>query len=223
MTFRLEPMNTLIAKIIPWVPGTANRRHEAYGLTHSAFARAARSVLAVALASITLGALAEPAAPVELLVNGVSSPLAIDRDTARFTWRSVDADRGARQAAHQILVSSTTDRLAAGTGDWWDSGKVDSDKSASVTYAGRPLPSATRLWWKVRIWDQAGQPGPYSAPAFFDTGLAQNEWTARYIWDGTTNVNNFAYFRKTFSITRKPDLAKVYVTAHNDCQKGVKP
>src|ERR1039458_1671675 len=54
MTFRLEPMNTLIAKIIPWVPGTANRRHEAYGLTHSAFARAARSVLAVALASITL-------------------------------------------------------------------------------------------------------------------------------------------------------------------------
>ena len=28
--------------------------------------------------------------------------------------------------------------------------------------------------------------------------------------------NNFAYFRKAFSITRKPKLAKVYVTAHND-------
>ena len=68
----------------------------------------------------------------------------------------------------------------------------------------------------MRIWDQTGKPSPYSALACFDTGLAQNEWTARYIWDGTTNRNNFAYFRKTFSITRKPDLAKVYVTAHND-------
>ena len=50
----------------------------------------------------------------------------------------------------------------------------------------------------------------------FDTGLNQNEWTANYIWDGTTNSNNFAYFRKTFVVTNKPELAKVYVTAHND-------
>ena len=78
------------------------------------------------------------------------------------------------------------------------------------------MPSATRFWWKVRIWDQTGKPSPYSAPACFDTGLAQNDWTAHYIWDGTTNLNNFAYFRKTFSVTRKPNLAKVYVTAHND-------
>ncbi|HTB84851.1 MAG TPA: family 78 glycoside hydrolase catalytic domain, partial [Candidatus Sulfotelmatobacter sp.] len=56
----------------------------------------------------------------------------------------------------------------------------------------------------------------YSAPATFDTGLDQNEWTARYVWDGTTNQNNFAYFRKAFSITNRPSLAKVYVTAHND-------
>ncbi len=46
--------------------------------------------------------------------------------------------------------------------------------------------------------------------------VIHNEWTARYIWDGTTNLNNFAYFRKTFTLSRKPDLAKVYVTAHND-------
>jgi alpha-L-rhamnosidase len=175
-----------------------------------------RCSTSVTLASLTLGALAEPAAPVGLLVNGVNNPLAIDRDSARFTWRSVDTRRGARQTAFEILVSSNADRLGAGTGDLWDNGKVASEKSASVEYAGRALASATRLWWKVRIWDEAGQPSPYSAPAFFDTGLAQNEWTARYIWDGTTNPNNFAYFRKAFSIAKKPDLAKVYVTAHND-------
>ena len=80
-----------------------------------------------------------------LLVNGVSNPLAIDRDSARFTWRSADASRGERQTAYQILVSSSPDRLAADKGDWWDSGKVDSDQSASVEYAGKPCLPATRF------------------------------------------------------------------------------
>jgi alpha-L-rhamnosidase len=165
---------------------------------------------------MTLKASGQSVAPAGLLVNGVSEPLAIDRDSARFTWRSVDTNRGATQIAYQILVSSSAGRLAAGQADCWDSGKVDSDQSASVEYAGSTLPLATRFWWKVRTWDQTGNPSRYSAPAFFDTGIAQNEWTARYIWDGTTNANNFAYFRKTFLIKRKPDLAKVYVSAHND-------
>ena len=68
----------------------------------------------------------------------------------------------------------------------------------------------------MRVWDQTGKPSRYSAPAYFDTGLAQGEWTAHFIWDGTTNLNNFAYFRKAFSISHKPSLAKVFVTAHND-------
>jgi alpha-L-rhamnosidase len=157
-----------------------------------------------------------PSAPAGLLVNGVRDPLAIDRDETRFTWRSVDTVRGERQTAYQILVSTNSDHLAAGAGDWWDSGKVLSDKSASVGYTGKTLPPATRFWWKVRIWDETGNSSHYSAPAFFDTGLNQNEWTGRSIWDGTTNPNNFAYFRKTFPLRHRPVLAKVFVTAHND-------
>lgn len=159
---------------------------------------------------------AQSTAPAGLLVNGVSNPLAIDRETARFTWRSADTGRGARQTAYEILLALSAERLATGTRLWWDSGKVDSDKSASVEYAGKALPPTMRFWWKVRTWDQTGQPGDYSEPNYFDTGLATNEWTASYIWDGTTNWNNFAYFRKTFSIKSKPNLAKVFVTAHND-------
>ncbi|HWX22428.1 MAG TPA: family 78 glycoside hydrolase catalytic domain [Candidatus Binatia bacterium] len=158
----------------------------------------------------------QPSAPVGLLVNGVSNPLAIDRATTRFTWRSVDTARGHRQAAYQILVSSNSEHLAAGAGDWWDSGKVDSDRSASVEYCGRPLPAASRFWWKVRVWDQTGKASDYTASNYFDTGLAQDEWEAKHIWDETTNANNFAYFRKTFVVTNKPGLAKAYVTAHND-------
>jgi alpha-L-rhamnosidase len=175
-----------------------------------------RFALPILLASVSLGVLGRSSAPVEMLVNGVSNPLAIDRDTARFTWRSVDTGRAERQTAYQILVGSSVKGLASGKADWWDSGKVNSDKSASVEYTGKGLPPAMRFWWKVRVWDQTGEPGDYSKPNFFDTGLATNEWTASYIWDGTTNLNNFAYFRKTFSITGKPVLSKVYVTAHND-------
>ncbi len=173
-------------------------------------------ILALVVASIAFGASGKPVAPVGLLVNGVNSPLAIDRDAAQFTWRSDEASRGETQTAYQILVASSPDRLAAGKADCWDSGKVNSDQSASVEYAGKPLPSATRFWWAIRVWDLTGKASSYSSPACFDTGLNQNEWTARYIWDGTTNQNNFAYFRKTFVVTNKPDLAKVYVTAHND-------
>jgi alpha-L-rhamnosidase len=173
-------------------------------------------VLALVIVSVAFGVLGKPSAPVGLLVNGVSQPLAIGRDATRFTWMSPDTARGEAQTAYQVLVASSPKLLAAGTLDYWNSGQINSDQSASVEYAGKPLPPATRFWWKVRFWNQAGEVSPYSAPAYFDTGLNQDEWTAQYIWDGTTNQNNFAYFRKTFVVTNQPSLTKVYVTAHND-------
>jgi len=175
-----------------------------------------RYVFVLVIALFAPEVFGKPAAPTGLLINGTINPLAIDRDTTRFTWMSEDAERGERQTAYQILVASSAERLAQGKADYWDSSKVDSDKSASVEYAGKPLPRTTRFWWKVRIWNQSGKPSRYSEPAYFDTGLNQGEWTARFIWNGTSNVNNFAYFRKIFVITNTPVLAKVYVTAHND-------
>lgn len=177
------------------------------GLTHTPATTAANSNIAIE----TRGQLA---APVGLLVNGVHNPLAIDQNTTLFTWRSVSDGRGARQSAYQVIVAASRERLAENAESWWNSGKMDSSQSASVRYTGKALPAATRFWWKVRIWDQTGHPSPYSTPAFFDTGL--NHWKAQYIWDGTSNQNNFAYFRKAFTITHKPVLAKVYVTAQND-------
>ena len=185
-------------------------------LTRRVFTIPMQAVFALAIASIPFGVSGRSAAPAGLLVNGVGQPLAVDRGSIRFTWMTKDATRGETQTAYQILVASSVAQMAEWKADCWDSGKVDSDQSASVEYAGRPLPSVSRFWWKVRIWDQTGKPGDYSEPNYFDTGLNQSEWQAQYIWDGTTNVNNFAYFRKTFVVTNKPDLAKIYVTAQND-------
>lgn len=155
---------------------------------------------------------ADPSASTGLLGGGQVNPQVLDLDGHSFSWVMNDPDRGEVQTAYQILVSSTPD----GTGDIWDSGKVASSTSSSVPYGGPSLVPATRYWWKVKVWDKDGNESPYSTEATFDTGLRKADWTASYIWDATSNVNNFAYFRKAFSISKPVRLAKVYVSAHND-------
>jgi alpha-L-rhamnosidase len=103
-----------------------------------------RVVLALVIASIAFGAAGKPSAPGGLLVNGVSNPLAIDRDATRFTWMSADAVRGENQTAYQMLVASSLENLAAGKGDYWDCGEVDSDKSAAIECDGRRFGFAAR-------------------------------------------------------------------------------
>src|ERR1017187_9878022 len=143
--------------------------------------RAAMVVLALGQACV----FGSPRAPVDLLVDGVANPLAGERDAIGFSWRLQGTERGAAQTAYQILVCSSRELLAADAGDWWDSGKVASARSASVVYQGKALPAGRRCWWKVRFWDESGQGSAYSDPARFDTGLARGEWTAHYLWDGT--------------------------------------
>jgi len=61
--------------------------------------------------AISMQRILAPVTPEGLLVNDVSNPLAIDRDTTRFTWMSQDGSRGEIQPAYQILVASSADRL----------------------------------------------------------------------------------------------------------------
>ncbi len=82
-----------------------------------------------------------------------------------------DARRGARQTAYQVLVAGTPEKLAAQQGDLWDSGRVESDQSTQIVYAGRPLRSRMRCYWNVRLWDADGRPTPPSEPALWTMGL----------------------------------------------------
>jgi alpha-L-rhamnosidase len=98
-------------------------------------------------------------------------PLGIDVLQPRLSWEMQDARRGALQAAYQVLVASSAEKLAADQGDLWDSGKVKSDRSAQVVYAGKPLVSGTFCHWKVRLWDADGNPSACSKPARWSIGL----------------------------------------------------
>ena len=88
--------------------------------------------------------------------------------------------RGVQQTAYQILVASSEDLLAKNTGDLWDSGKVLSDKCNQVEYAGKPLETRMRGYWKVKVWTTAGD--AWGKPAMWTMGLLRpDDWKANWI------------------------------------------
>src|SRR5579885_2353737 len=73
----------------------------------------------------------------EMLVN----PNGIDATAPRFNWQINTVARGVKQIAYQIIVASSPEELAKNEGDLWNSGKINSDQSIQVKYAGKALHS----------------------------------------------------------------------------------
>jgi alpha-L-rhamnosidase len=123
--------------------------------------------------------------------------------------------RGQTQTAYRILVASSEERLAEDQGDYWDTGKVTSDQTVAVRYAGSPLRSETRYWWKVRAWDQDGALTTWAAQATFLTGKMQPEdWRGKWIGPslarpseatnalGPAHQHGAIYLRKEFLVAK---------------------
>lgn len=112
----------------------------------------------------------------------LESPLGMDAQKPRLSWVFESDERGQRQTAYQVIVASTPEILAKDQGDLWDSGRVDSDQTIHVEYAGKPLVSKQRCYWKVRVWDKDGRELPWSKPSLWTMGLlTASEWEARWI------------------------------------------
>ncbi len=112
-------------------------------------------------------------------------PVGIGEALPRLGWSlaaSNPDERNVTQSAYEVIVASSADALANATGDRWDSGKVTSNETQNVVYAGLPLVSDTDYWWAVRVWDQAGYVSGWSAKAHLSTGLLNaSEWRAHWI------------------------------------------
>lgn len=110
------------------------------------------------------------------------NPLGLDVVQPQLGWKMVSEERSERQKSYQILVASSPGLLAKNQADLWDSGKVISDESVSVPYAGIPLQSRIKCFWKVRVWDQDGKASEWSAPASWTMGLLNTaDWSAKWI------------------------------------------
>ena len=163
----------------------------------------------------------------------IANPVGIDQSPPRLGWEVKSAQRGCLQSAYHIQVASTAEKLAAGECDLWESGKVASDNSTHVAYAGKVLPSGVRAYWRARVWDRDGQASDYSMPTYFEMGLLQKgDWKGRWIgaserplclgdpgspWqathgeNGDAPVNPAIMLRREFNLPGKIKSARAYV------------
>lgn len=120
------------------------------------------------------------------------NPLGIDETRPRLSWRLEAVSPGARglkQTAYQIIVASSEKGAAAGQGDLWDTGRVAGDQSIQVVYAGKPLVSTARVYWRAKVWDQDSQASSWSEAGTWSMGLlAPGEWKAKWIGKTETAV-----------------------------------
>ncbi len=98
-----------------------------------------------------------------------------------FGWIVNSGQNNTLQTAYRILVASEREKISADTGDFWDSGKVDSDQSVNVIYNGKTLAPGTIYYWKVKTWDNHGVESGFSRVEMFRTASGMTGYaTARY-------------------------------------------
>lgn len=174
---------------------------------------------------IVLFLLAWLAAPAQIKLQNLrcelrTNPMGIGVTHPRLSWEIESVQRNTQQTAYQVIVSSSKEKLAKNEGDLWNTGKVNSDSSINVLYAGQPLTSGIQCYWKLKVFTNKGE-SAWSTPASFSTGLFnRNDWKAQWIgydkasaWDSITQWSRLSarYFRKSFQTTVTIKRATVYV------------
>ena len=182
-----------------------------------------RRFLRVSLIGLSLPILAPVTLLAQLTVTGLrveylTNPLGIDVVQPRLSWRIASARRNTMQAAYQIQVAGSETSLAGRANLLWDSGKVISDTTVFVEYRGPATVSRTRYYWRVRVWDTNGSASPWSAAAFWETGLLQPaDWTAQWIGPPPTAADSLPspspLLRRAFRVPEPVRSARLYVTS----------
>jgi alpha-L-rhamnosidase len=174
------------------------------------------------LSVLPMGLLGAPAKTTfsaqELRCEYLLNPLGIDVQKPRLGWLLSPAENIRGQSAYRVLVASSPAILKHDQGDLWDSGRVASGQSTWIDYGGKKLISGERVYWKVRVWSDAGQESKWSEPATWSMGLLEaSDWHAKWIGEQRPSATAegtplpFPWLRKTFTLARKPDRAVVYV------------
>ena len=146
-----------------------------------------RRILSLLAALCVAGSVrAENLSPVKiyaLTCEHLTNPVGIGNQLPRLSWKLRSDRAGEIQTAWQIRAASSVAGLKAASPEIWDSGKIISDQSVLVPWAGKPLNSRSQVFWQVRVWDKDGQPTAWSEAASFELGLldATNEWKGRWI------------------------------------------
>jgi alpha-L-rhamnosidase len=127
----------------------------------------------------SLTAFAAPVQVGQLTCEHLQNPIGIGFAQPRLSWKLHSTRIGEVQTAYQIQAASSPALLKSGQPDLWDSGKVMSDQSILVPWAGSALTSRSHVVWQVRVWGKDGKPSAWSDPASVELGLLSPHGMAR--------------------------------------------
>jgi len=140
------------------------------------------------------------------------NPLGIDAAQPRFSWQLQDERQGASQTAFQLFVGTDSIAVAKGTGNVWQTGRMNKDLQL-LSYGGKALTPLTKYFWTVKVWDKDGKPSSMQTVASFETGMMQQgNWKGAWISDSRDiNIKPAPYFRRSFSLNKKIKTARAYI------------
>jgi alpha-L-rhamnosidase len=181
-----------------------------------------------------MGPASETVRVLGLQVECLDTPLGLEIMRPRLSWRLESARRGAGQSAYRVRVASSEEAAAGGDADLWDSGRVGSDRSFDVAYAGQPLGSRQRCWWTVEVWDEAGEPLSAPPPSWWEMGLLEpGDWSAAWlavegeeerddrlagliwIWGDPADAEQARRFRYRFELPAAAEDAVLYIAGRD--------
>ena len=149
-----------------------------------------------------------PLQPALLTCEYNINPLGIDTKSPRLSWNFTSHESNQQQSAYEIIVSDNLQDIAKGTGNAWTTGKIASAENIQLAYAGKPLQSFTRYYWRVKVYNQQGTASDWSPVNWFETAIfAADEWKAKWISDGSKNPERDEDY---YQPDRLPVLRKIF-------------
>ena len=145
-------------------------------------------------------------------------PVGIDIENPRLSWKVVSDERNVLQSAYEIRVAETEQALKEEKTWLWNTGEVLSNQNVNIEYNGPALLPVQRVYWQVRVWTGKGKPTSWSDPAYWETGLVdQQNWKASWITSPADKPNETfrpcSYFRKEFRVEKQVRSARLYASA----------
>jgi alpha-L-rhamnosidase len=144
-----------------------------------------------------------------VLVENQLNPKGIGTNTPRFSWKLVSNQRNVSQQAYWIQVKE-------GSKSMWNSGKVSSNQSIFIPYAGATLQSNHTYQVIVQVWDQAGKPSVVAKSTFSSAFLNSSDWKAKWISSGIAADSvdgRIPHLNKSFTDSKKVKQARLFITA----------
>lgn len=146
----------------------------------------------------------------DMLCENMHNPVGLSSTPPRFTWKLSSMQNATMQTAYELVVSKANRKV-------WSTGKVVSDQSVYVSYAGQTLEPDTKYQWQVRIWDNHGNVSSWSAVSTFHTAFFDSSsWKAKWIGIGFEEDKQHRpaqYFRHDISINKEIAQATAYITS----------